>query len=131
MNKSALLLGSIFAMTSIILGAFGAHYLKATYTPELLASFETGVRYQFYHAMALLFVGMFQAFTKSSLKWIVFLFAIGIVLFSGSIYALCILKSTGNVGITGLGILTPIGGVLFIVAWLLLCMQIIKLKANN
>ena len=128
MNKNALLLGAIFAMTSIILGAFGAHYLKTIFTPELLLSFETGVRYQFYHAIALLFVGLLQAFLNRSLKWVVLLFALGIVLFSGSIYSLCTLKSAGHVGISGLGILTPIGGVLFIAGWLLLIIQLLNVK---
>jgi uncharacterized membrane protein YgdD (TMEM256/DUF423 family) len=130
MNKSALLLGCIFAMTSVVLGAFGAHYLKTIFTPELLTSFETGVRYQFYHGIALLVAGLLQGFIKNSLRWVVLLFASGVVLFSGSIYALCMLKSNGSIGLSGLGLLTPIGGVFFITAWGILLVELFRLKSK-
>jgi uncharacterized membrane protein YgdD (TMEM256/DUF423 family) len=131
MNKFALLSGSLFAMISIVLGAFGAHYLKSIFTPELLLSFETGVRYQFYHAVALLFVGLFQQFAYQSMKWVTRFFVAGIILFSGSIYLLCLFKSNGTIGLKGLGILTPIGGVLFILAWILLSISILQLKLKK
>lgn len=128
MNRPALLLGSFFAMTSVILGAFGAHYLKTIFTPELLSSFETGVKYQMYHSFALLFLGLYAQLSGKKVGTIAGLFTGGILLFSGSIYTLCYLKGTMQIGLGGLGILTPIGGVLLIVAWLLLGMQVLKSK---
>jgi uncharacterized membrane protein YgdD (TMEM256/DUF423 family) len=128
MNKSAILLGSIFAMTGVILGAFGAHYLKTIFTPELLTSFETGVRYQMYHAFALLISGILASFFQTKLNAIIWLFSLGILLFSGSIYTLCIIKGTMQIGLGGLGILTPIGGVLLIAAWGLLAYKALTFK---
>ncbi len=64
--KNALLLGASFAMLSVVIGAFGAHYLKTIFSPEILNSFESGVRYQFYHAVALLFFGLYSTFYSTS-----------------------------------------------------------------
>lgn len=131
MHKPALLSGSFFAMLAVITGAFGAHYLKTIFTPELLASFETGVRYQFYHAMALLLTGMLAGQMHSKLLVrAVYFFIAGIILFSGSIYLLCFLKSNQVIGVQGIGILTPIGGLCFITGWLLLLMSIWSNKSN-
>ena len=130
MYKPALLAGSMAAMLAVIFGAFGAHYLKSIFTPELLQSFETGVRYQFYHAFALLFVAIYAAIKPDSkVRLISIFFIAGIILFSGSIYALCWLKSTAHIGLGGLGILTPLGGVCFISGWLLLLLSALP-KSN-
>lgn len=121
MQTTALRAGTIFAALAVILGAFGAHALKQVLTPELLQTFETGVKYQFYHSFALLITGiLYGSFTNKSTKLASTFFSIGIVLFSGSIYALVMLKSNGQVGLAGLGILTPIGGLFFILGWLML-----------
>jgi uncharacterized membrane protein YgdD (TMEM256/DUF423 family) len=128
MYKPALISGSIFAMLSVVLGAFGAHYLKTIFTPEILSSFETGVKYQMYHSLALLFTGIISMNIHQKAKLITILFITGIVLFSGSIYALCILKSNLQIGLGGLGILTPIGGVFFIMGWGLHALNIAKSK---
>lgn len=128
MYKPALLTGSIFAMLSVIIGAFGAHYLKTIFTAEVLMSFETGVKYQFYHSMALLFLGLYAGHQPPYYKIIFALFTAGIILFSGSIYLLCVLKSTLTIGLGGLGILTPVGGMLFIFGWILTTLSIIKFK---
>jgi uncharacterized membrane protein YgdD (TMEM256/DUF423 family) len=128
MYKPALISGSIFAMLSVVLGAFGAHYLKTIFTPEILSSFETGVKYQMYHSLALLFTGIISMNIHQKAKLITILFITGIVLFSGSIYALCILKSNLQIGLGGLGILTPIGGLFFIMGWGLLALNIAKSK---
>ncbi len=130
MYKPALLTGSIFALLCVVIGAFGAHYLKAIFTPETLLSFETGVRYQFYHSIALLFTGMYAKENPLYYKSITCLFSAGIILFSGSIYTLCLLKSTMNIGLGGLGMLTPIGGLCFIAAWFLLIVSVLKSKKN-
>jgi uncharacterized membrane protein YgdD (TMEM256/DUF423 family) len=128
MYKPALILGSLFAMLSVVFGAFGAHYLKTIFTPELLSSFETGVKYQMYHSLALLFTGIISMNIHQKAKLITILFTTGIILFSGSIYALCILKSNLQIGLGGLGILTPIGGLFFIMGWGLLALNISKSK---
>lgn len=128
MYKPALLSGSLMALLSVILGAFGAHYLKSVLTPELLASFETAVRYQMYHGLGLLFVGLYADHTQNPVGLITALLIIGTTLFSGSIYVLVALKGTMQIGLGGLGILTPIGGLLLIVAWGLLLYQLLQPK---
>jgi uncharacterized membrane protein YgdD (TMEM256/DUF423 family) len=129
MYKPALVSGALLAMLAVIFGAFGAHYLKTIFTPELLSSFETGVRYQFYHAFALLFVGLYaQQNNSKQIRTIFLCFLLGVILFSGSIYLLCFLKSADIIGLSGIGILTPMGGVCFIAGWLLLLMSVLKKK---
>jgi uncharacterized membrane protein YgdD (TMEM256/DUF423 family) len=132
MYKPALLIGVCMAMLAVVLGAFGAHYLKTIFTPDVLQSFETGVRYQFYHAFALLLVGTLGAYLPGkSLQRISVFFTSGIVLFSGSIYLLCYFKSTGSIGLGGLGVLTPIGGVCFIVGWIMLLITVLRSNKGN
>lgn len=131
MHKPSLLAGSLLAMLAVIFGAFGAHYLKTIFTPELLSSFETGVKYQMYHSVALLVLGLYAQVSSQSVKVIFGLFLAGIILFSGSIYLLCLLKSNLQIGLGGLGVLTPIGGLLFISAWLVWFIQILKTSTSN
>lgn len=127
MYKPALLSGSFFAMLAVITGAFGAHYLKTMFSAEILGSFETGVRYQFYHALALLLTGILSLHLQSALlRRAAQLFIAGIVLFSGSIYLLCFLKSNQVIGLQGIGILTPLGGLCFIAGWLMLLLAVWK-----
>ncbi len=127
MYKPSIVAGIFFATTAVIIGAFGAHYLKSILNTEQLASFETGVRYQFYHAFALMLTGIILKENKSAII-ISILFSIAIVLFSGSIYALTILKATTQIGLGSIGILTPIGGVFFIIAWCMLAVSVYKNK---
>ena len=119
MHKPFLLIGGISGAMAVILGAFGAHSLKKLLTPEALSAFETGVRYQFYHTFALLFIALlYERFPN---KWIAragYFFITGIVLFSGSLYLLTTFNATHSVGLTGIGILTPIGGLFFIAGWI-------------
>lgn len=131
MYKPALIFGCVFALLSVILGAFGAHYLKTIFTTDLLHSFETGVKYQFYHSIALLFAGLFAKENPHNKRWISMSFIIGIILFSGSIYLLCFLKNTDIVGLNGIGICTPMGGLLFILGWILLLIAILKKQINK
>jgi uncharacterized membrane protein YgdD (TMEM256/DUF423 family) len=127
MYKPALISGCFFACLAVILGAFGAHALKAVMPQEQLQTFETGVRYQFYHAFALLAAGIiYGAFPTSSIRLATVFFSIGVVLFSGSLYLLAALKMNGKVGLGGLGIITPVGGLCFIVGWLLLWWGVFK-----
>ena len=107
-------------MIAVILGAFGAHALKNLLIPERLATFETGVRYQFYHALALVFIGVWQQTAGATLRTALgragILFSIGILLFSGSIYVLATRELHGFSGVW-LGALTPVGGLFFIAGW--------------
>jgi len=95
--------------------------------PESVSTFQTGVQYQMYHAFALLMVGiLIERFPFRTMNWAGICFLIGIVLFSGSLYALTALKAGGKVGLGGLGIITPIGGLFFIVGWICLLLSFFK-----
>ncbi len=117
MRKSFLRLGSLMAMLAVILGAFGAHSLENLLAPEQLDTFETGVRYQFYHAFGLLAIGLLLYWRKNNLLLVAgWLFLAGIILFSGSLYALS-LAGALEIDLSGFGIITPIGGFGFIGGW--------------
>ena len=123
MTKLALILGSINAMLAVILGAFGAHGLKGRLTEDLLAIYQTGVQYHFYHSLGLLLIGVIAWQLPGSvwLKWSAWIMLAGIILFSGSLYLLALTN------VRWLGMITPIGGIAFIVAWLLLLVAAVKL----
>jgi uncharacterized membrane protein YgdD (TMEM256/DUF423 family) len=122
MFKLFISLGSINAAIAVGLGAFGAHALKNSLSSDMLAVFETGVQYHFYHALGLLAVGLIatQLPESSLVQWSGWLMLAGIVFFSGSLYILAIS------GISWLGAITPIGGTAFIVAWFLLTIAVLK-----
>lgn len=127
MHKGFLLTAAILGAVSVGLGAFGAHGLKQIVAPETVASFETGVRYQFYHVFALLAIGIL--FEKSPDKWMRWsgnCFIIGIILFSGSLYAMTVMDATEMVGKKSIGIITPLGGIFFLIGWLLLFFTLMK-----
>lgn len=112
-----LALGAILALVAVGAGAFAAHGLRARLTPDMLAVFETGARYQMYHALALVACGLAAPRLQPRLlTWAAVLFVVGIVLFSGSLYALTLS------GLRGLGIITPFGGTAWLVAWFLLAL---------
>lgn len=126
MNKLFLSLGAVLAGLGVILGAFGAHKLKQI-APDSVNTFQTGVQYQMYHAFALILAGiLFDKFPYKSMSWAGFAFIIGILLFSGSLYALSVLKATGKVGLGGVGIITPVGGLFFIVGWVCFLLAVLK-----
>jgi len=112
MDRRFFMLGALLAMVGVAAGAFGAHALKGRLAPDMLAVFETGVRYQLVHSLALLATAWachrWPGRIARAAGW---LFVAGIVLFSGSLYALALS------GARGLGIVTPIGGVAFILGW--------------
>ena len=111
----------------VALGAFGAHGLKKIVPPETVSSYQTGVQYQMYHAFALLLVGILsERFSRSLINWSGAFFVLGIVLFSGSLYLLASLKAMNKVGVSGIGIITPIGGLMFLAGWIFLLTAIIK-----
>ena len=132
MNKSILVTASVLGFTGIILGAFAAHGLKQLIPAESVTSFETGVRYQMYHAFFLLFLGLTDFLSEKSKKAIFWLTLFGVVFFSGSIYGLAT-NSLYTFDFTTLAFITPVGGLLFIIAWGLLFVNFlkIKLKSNN
>ena len=119
MSDLALQFGSIFGALAIVFGAFGAHALKKILNEEQLKSFETGVKYQMYHAIALLVVGFNLDASTSNYSYIVWCFIIGVFLFSFSIYALVISSAKGK-KMKFLGPITPIGGLLLLLGWILL-----------
>ncbi|MEM1118878.1 MAG: DUF423 domain-containing protein [Bacteroidota bacterium] len=122
MNLTFLKLGSLFALLGVILGAFGAHGLESQLSADQITTFETGVRYQFYHAFALILLAILTAPMKNHrfLRYAGWLFTAGIICFSGSIYLLACREMLGIEGWWWLGPITPIGGTLFIVGWGLL-----------
>lgn len=129
MHKGFLRTAAILGLLAVTLGAFGAHGLKQIVPPEAIATFETGVRYQFYHALALLAVGMlFEKFPLRSIRYAGICFITGIVLFSGSLYALTLLQATSTVGLRGIGAITPFGGLFFIAGWIFLFVAIGSMK---
>ena len=120
MRKTFLQVGILFAFFGVILGAFGAHTLKEHISADYLSTFETGVRYQFYHAFALLFLSVLLYKRKTKLMMYAgWFFIVGTALFSGSIYLLATQEIT-KLSASILGPITPLGGLLLIVGWLLL-----------
>ncbi|WP_417558993.1 DUF423 domain-containing protein [Mesoflavibacter zeaxanthinifaciens] len=118
-QQAFIITGALFGMLAIIFGAFGAHALKKTLSEDQLKSFETGVKYQMYHAIVLLILGFNQEFSTSAMYWC---FSIGIVLFSFSIYGLILSDAKGK-KLRFLGPITPIGGLLFVAGWLQIIIQ--------
>ncbi|GLB48480.1 DUF423 domain-containing protein [Neptunitalea lumnitzerae] len=109
--------GALFGLLSVVLGAFGAHALKGKFTEQQLVSYETGVKYQMYHAIVLLILGYLPLGQVKALT--VWFFIFGTLLFSGSIYLLCYTGYKGNKW-KFLGPVTPLGGLLLVVGWALL-----------
>ena len=120
MDKTFLLLGTVAAFLAVTLGAFGAHGLRARLSPEMMAVFQTGVQYHMYHALALILVsgimGRMSGWLIQTAGWC---FTAGIVLFSGSLYLLAV------TGVTVLGAITPIGGLLLLIGWACLALAAI------
>jgi len=126
MNRQALIAGSLFAGIAVILGAFGAHALKEILAADQLQVFETGVRYQFYHSFALLIAGVvYTSFPNKNIRLAITFFIIGIILFSGSLYAMTLLTTKG-ISLGPIGIVTPIGGLFFILGWVFLLLGFTK-----
>jgi uncharacterized membrane protein YgdD (TMEM256/DUF423 family) len=127
MNKKITATAAFLGLVAIILGAFGAHALKKVLTPEQLISFETGVRYQMYQAFFLFFLGTQKDILEKTKKTIFTLILSGTLFFSGSIY---LLSTTGITGVSfkSIGFITPIGGLLLILAWGMLGYSILKTR---
>ena len=123
-SKNIIAWAAVFGMVAVIFGALGAHALKARLDPESLKSFETAVRYQAWHAIALLAIAASGASLKY-LKGIAIFWILGIFLFSGSIYLLSTASLSG-LNVRFLGPVTPLGGLLFITGWVLLFISAIR-----
>ena len=124
MNKTTVGIGAVSALVAVALGAFGAHYVKDLVGQELTVAWETGARYHFYHALAVLFLGMSHdqlgaVVTRRIVSW----FILGTALFSGSLYALTL------TGAKFLGPVTPVGGLCFLIGWALLAKSTLS-KSN-
>lgn len=121
MNRN-LSITAFLGFLAVVLGAFGAHALKEKLSVEELNSFETAVRYQIYHVIVLLFVNIYNGFTKKQKNGISYFFFLGILFFSGSIY----LIHLTNVDAKNIWFITPLGGLLFMIGWLLLFTHFLK-----
>lgn len=124
MRKTFLMITAILGALTIILGAFGAHALKEVLSSDSLKSFETAVRYQMYHVLVLLFANTTQILTEKTKNNISYTLLIGVLLFSGSIYAITV----GGISAKTIWFVTPIGGLFLIVSWLILLFGFIKSK---
>lgn len=129
MNKTYSLLGAIAICFGIVIGAFGAHGLKESLNISELASFEVGVRYQIYHGLAMLILGI-NAKKVGLNSYCIWGFSIGTILFSFSIYLLSADRALG-VDLSFIGPITPIGGGTLILSWFYLIVQIAKSKGNS
>ncbi|MGV3461341.1 MAG: DUF423 domain-containing protein [Flavobacterium sp.] len=127
MDSKLIAAGAIFGATAIILGAFGAHALKEELPAASLVVFETGVKYQMYHALFLLLAGLMPMVSAGAKKIIFRLTVTGVLFFSGSLYFLSC-QTLFGVNLKFLGPVTPIGGLLLILAWAVLFLNIIRAK---
>lgn len=126
MKQLTLLFATIYGALSVILGAFGAHALKKILSNTALSSFETGVKYQMYHAIVLLIIGFYLPFSTRLENITAWMLIIGTFLFSGSIYLLS-MQHVWNMNLRFLGPVTPLGGLLMIVGWVLLAFVVVRL----
>jgi uncharacterized membrane protein YgdD (TMEM256/DUF423 family) len=120
MNKQIIVTASLFGMLAVIAGAFGAHALKPVLNATQLDVWHTAVQYQFYHVFALLFLSTFSRFKSKIINSTFYLFSLGIILFSGSLYLLACRDLLGWSWLSIMGPITPIGGLLFISGWVTL-----------
>ena len=128
MDRKIISTGAVLGMIAIILGAFGAHALKKVLSMEELSTFETGVRYQMYHALFLMLIGIINELSQKAKKIIYNLVVFGVLLFSGSIYLLAT-NSLTSFDFKVIGFITPIGGLLLILAWVVLLFHTFMKKA--
>ena len=130
MDRRIIITAALFGIIAIILDAFGAHALKKLISPEAIVTFEVGVRYQMYHALFLLFLATNSKIQEKTKKGILILTIFGVIFFSGSIYFLATNDLT-SFDFKRIGLITPIGGLLLIVAWGWLLIDLLKNKKQN
>ena len=122
-----LIIACFLGLIAIVLGAFGAHALKDILSTSELSSFETGVRYQMYHAIVLLFINIYDGFTASQKNSITYIFLLGILLFSGSIYVIHLTSITAK----SIWFVTPLGGLTLIIGWFIMIIIFLKKLRNS
>jgi uncharacterized membrane protein YgdD (TMEM256/DUF423 family) len=132
MHRSFLFIGALFGGLAVALGALGAHGLQQmTNDEKILHAFQTAVQYQVYHALGLILLSLiYEKIPGSLISWAAYLFIGGIILFSGSIYALTAIRISGKTGFDGVGIITPIGGLFFIAGWLLILLAAFRTEKS-
>ena len=128
MNRKIILTASLFGITAVIFGAFGAHTLKDAVSPAGLDIWNKGVSYQFYHVFALLFLSTFARFKNRLVNLAYTFFSIGIIFFSGSLYLLATREITHWGFVHLIGPVTPIGGLCFILGWAMLFLAAMRHK---
>jgi len=127
MHKGFIRSAALLCALAVGLGAFGAHGLRTILTDKDLATFDTAVRYQFYHSFALLITGiLFREFAHKYLRWAGRLFVYGIIIFSGSLYLLTFMRAMHVEGFLWLGAITPIGGLCFVFGWIIMMIAVVK-----
>jgi len=127
MNKMFLIIGAVLAGLSVVLGAFGAHGLKKLVNAETLDIYQTGVQYQMYHALALIAIGILaDRVAVNFAGYAAFLFISGIFLFSGSLYLISSFRAMNRTVPYFINFITPAGGLLFILGWIMLIIAIAK-----
>ena len=122
-----LIITCFLGLSAVILGAFGAHALKEVLTTDQLLSFETAVRYQMYHTIVLLFVNIYDGFSVKQKNTISYLFFLGILFFSGSIYIIQLTKILAK----SIWVITPLGGLFFIIGWISMIIIFVKKVKNQ
>ncbi len=129
MHKRFVVTGAVLGAIAVALGAFGAHGLKKVVPAETVQTFQTGVQYQMYHALALLLTGLlYEKCSQRFVKTAGILFILGAILFSGSLYILTIGKVAETAAMDKAGLITPLGGLAFIGGWLFLFLAAIRSK---
>ena len=129
MNKKILITAALFGFLSVGIGAFAAHGLKPLISEAAMRSFETGVRYQMYHAIVLLFIGGTSVLSAKTKTRLFYLIVIGVLLFSGSIYGLAT-NALSAFDFKAIGFITPIGGLFLISAWVVMFIEFLRIKSN-
>ncbi|ANW96185.1 hypothetical protein AXE80_07795 [Wenyingzhuangia fucanilytica] len=124
MQNIAYIFGGLFGFISIVLGAFGSHLLKKKWSKEILDSFEIGVKYQMYHALFLILLGLVLPLPSTIATLAIILAIVGVIMFSGSIYGICILKSR-EIPVKFLGPITPLGGLCLLLSWAFFLLSLI------
>ncbi|MCK0134273.1 DUF423 domain-containing protein [Arenibacter sp. S6351L] len=130
MNKTIFGTGIFFGLTAVLLGAFGAHGLEKMIDAKAIQTFETGVRYQMYHALFLMILGGCNVLANERKKMVYYFIVAGVVCFSFSIYLLAI-NELSSFDFKKLALLTPFGGVLLITGWILLGIRVLNQKPSN
>lgn len=127
MNKRIIITAALLGLIAVIFGAFGAHTLKTWLSTEQLEIWNKGVTYQFYHTFAILYLSTFARYKNKLINISYFCFLVGIILFSGSLYLLATTSLTGILP-AQIGFITPVGGLFFILGWIMLFLAAVKDK---